>query len=934
MRSHFLIAALAGITAAAPARAQHGGPVEGARLALAASGEVGRVVGVVRDASQGSPVAGVQVQVAGSGIVATSTLDGRYTLTAVPSGTVTLEFKRIGYQAKTVQGVTVPPRGVVQQDVALHPQVFQLEEVVVTSALAERGSVSRAVEEQRIATNMINTISMAQIEASPDGDAGQAVQRVSGVTVQDGKYVFVRGLGERYTTTSLNGSRVPSPEPERRVVPLDLFPSNLLEAVTTSKTFTPDQPGDFSGAQVDLRTREFPAGRSFSLSTSVGLNTEITGRTVLQAPVVGREWLALAGDARQMPQPARDAGTLAGATQNEINTIVASFRNAWSAEPRRGSPSGSMSVSAGGEDPILGIRLGYVGSLTYSTAPEIRVGERRALAVAGSGGTRPQNEYTGGTTRTSVLWGGLLNLSTRIGGWTKLSLNNMYDRSGENEATRLTGDNEEFGTTFDLTRLTFTERSVWSSQLAAQHLVASRHQLDWSATLSGVSRNEPDRSDVVYVAARDVATGQVTPEYWFGAPRSATRTFSALTESSRDLRASTRFAFGPPSREFGVKIGGSVRHTERDADSRAFDVINYSLDESSRAGPPERIFDGANAAAGRLGLFINANGGRYTASDDNTAAFVQLEVPLSDAVRLVGGARLERARLQVNSLSPQGIPAEAALDDTDLLPALTVNIALNDRHNLRLSASQTLSRPEYRELSPVSHFDVLGGLVQFGNPDLRRARIQNADIRWEWFPGVGEVISLGAFAKRFRDPIERVIVATTGAPTLGFVNAEAAHNYGLEAEVRRSLAGLAEVLAPFTLFGNATLMRSDIRPGNAHISALTSASRPMVGQAGYVVNAGVSYLNRAGDLSATVLYNVVGRRIQEAGALPLPDSYEEPRHMLDVAFRAPLWSTVAAKLDARNLLDSPFQVTQGDVIRHRYRTGRTFSVGFTWKPQP
>jgi outer membrane receptor protein involved in Fe transport len=755
---------------------------------------------------------------------------------------------------------------------------------------------------------------------------------VSGVTVQDGKYVFVRGLGERYTTTSLNGSRVPSPEPERRVVPLDLFPSNLLEDVTTSKTFTPDQPGDFSGAQVDLRTREFPAGRLFALSAAAGLNTQVTGRTVPQAPVVGREWLGFAGAERDMPPPARQAGTLAGATQADINAIVASFRNAWSAEPRKGAAAGSMSVSFGGEDPLLGARIGYVGSLTYATVPEIRSDERRALAVVGTEGTRPQNEYAGTTARTSVLWGGLLNLSTRLGGGTKLSLNNLYDRNGENEATRLTGDNEEFGSTFDLTRLTFTERSVWSSQLAAQHLVGGRHQVEWSATLSSVSRNEPDRSDIVYIGVRD-PMGAVTPGYWFGAPRSATRTFSSLSESSRELRASTRLVFGPAPRAVALKLGGSYRHTERAADSRAFDIVNYALDETQRAEPPEDIFDGPNASAGRLGLFINANGGRYDATDDNTAAFAQLEIPLGDAVRLVGGARLERVQLQVNSLSPQGLPATAALDDTDVLPALALNVALNDRTNLRLSASQTLSRPEYRELSPVSHFDVLGGLVQYGNPNLKRALIRNADIRWEWFPDAGQVISVGAFAKQFRDPIERVIVATTGAPTLSFVNGEAAQNYGLELEVRRSLAGVAGFLAPLTLLGNTTVMRSEISPGNTDVSALTSAHRPMVGQAACVVNAGLAYLHPTRDVSATVLYNLVGRRIHEAGALPLPDSYEEPRHMLDAAVRVPLAPGVAAKLDARNLLDSPFQVTQGDVVRQRYRSGRTFSLGFSWRLQ-
>ena len=902
-------------------------------LRAGGASEAGRVVGRVLDGAQGAPLAGVAVVVDGTGLQTVTGVDGRYVLPQVPAGTQDLRFRRIGYKAKRVSGVQVPAGGAVEQDATLESQIVQLEEIVVVSAAAEHGSVSRALEEQRLAAHIINAVSMAQIEKSPDGDAGQAAQRVSGVTVQDGKFVFVRGLGERYTTTSLNGARVPSPEPERREVPLDLFPTSLLEGITTSKTFTPDQPGDFSGAEVDLRTREFTLRRTISLSTSVGFNDAIVGRQVSLAPTVGLEWLGFAGAERQLPEVARQAGDLRGASQADINTIIGSFRNAWSATPATGTPSGSVGLSVGGEDAILGLPLGYVGSITYGYGPEIRQGERRALAVpAAGGGTRPQNEYTGSTARTSVLWGGLLNLSTRVGAASKLSFNNLYDRSAENEATRLVGTNEEFGRDFDITRLTFTERTVRSNQIAGDHLLFGRHELDWSATFTGVSRNEPDRSDLVYEVRRDSTTGAVTPVGWWGAPRSAVRTFSTLTEHSRAVRSSLRLAVGSPGSPVGFKFGGAFRRTHREADSRAFDVINLLLDDADRAKPAEEIFDGTYAAQSRLWLFINANGGRYTATDENLAGFGQLEWPLGPAVRVIAGARVERARLDVESLSPQGVATNARLDNTDLLPALSLTVALAERQNLRASVSRTLSRPEYRELSPVSYFEVIGGMTVFGNPNLKRARIQNADLRWEWFPNAGEVISVGIFAKRFAAPIERVIVATTGASALSYVNAEGAHNYGTEFELRKSLARLSEALSPFEVFGNLTLMRSRITPGNDTISALTSTDRPMVGQAEYVVNAGLGYAHPSSDLSATVLYNVVGPRIAEAGVQPLPDTYDQARHVVDAALRVPLFRGVSLKLDAKNLLDAPYRTVQGSVVRREYRSGRTFALGLSWSP--
>ena len=296
----------------------------------------GRVVGQVVDAEKGSPIAGAVLEAVGAGIQTQSGFDGRYTLTNVPSGPARIRARFIGYQAKVVEGVEVPEGGAVQQDIALTVQVVELEEITVAAA-AERGTVNRALEEQRYAVNVVSSVTAEQISRSPDSDAGQAVQRVSGVTVQDGKYVFVRGLGERYTTTSLNGARIPSPEPEKKVVPLDLFPAGLLEGITTSKTFTPEQSGDFSGAQVNLKTREFPARRMGTLSVGIGLTTEATGVDLVRAPRTGREWLGYGGSVRQIPAVVREAGDLTTLTPAEVNQVTAAFRNSWSARRELGA---------------------------------------------------------------------------------------------------------------------------------------------------------------------------------------------------------------------------------------------------------------------------------------------------------------------------------------------------------------------------------------------------------------------------------------------------------------------------------------------------------------------------------------------------------------------------------------------------------------------
>ncbi len=900
-----------------------------------AAQESGRIIGRVVEGQQGAPVAGATVELVGTQRTVVTALDGRYTLEDVAPGPASLRVRMIGFGPPVGTGVQVPAGGAVAQNIALAAEVVQLAEISV-SAASEQGTVNRALEEQRNAANIVSAVSSEQIARSPDSDAGQAVQRVSGVTVQDGRYVIVRGLGERYTTTSLNGARIPSPEPDRKVVPLDLFPSSLLQGITTSKTFTPDQPGDFSGAQVDLKTREFPTGRVVTLSTSVGLNTAVTGRTLPRAPRTGTEWLGFGGSERKLPDVARQAGTLAGLTQADRIPIINSFRDVWSSRAGDAGPNGSLGLSVGGEDPLLGQRIGYIASLSYSYNQETRRDETRASAFAGPTPDQatPVNEYTGATGRESVLWGGLLNLSTRLGASSKISFNNSLTRTADNEATQLTGFYEQNAINLALTRLTFVERSVRSNQLLGEHLLGERHFLDWSASATGVTRNEPDRTDLVYVATENGA-GNLVPDFWFAANRSADRTFSEVDEHGYEGSLNYRLSLGSLTLPTWIKLGVMGRTVDRDADNRIYNLTSTSLTETERRARAEDIFSGFYASEGRLRL-SRGRDGRYTAEDRLVAGYVQSDIPVTDRIRLLGGARVERSDIGVSTFVVQGseevlVPAD--LETTDVLPALGITYFVNENQQVRVSATQTLSRPEYRELSPTNYFEILGGQRVFGNPELERALIQNYDARWEWYPRPGETISLGGFYKRFRNPIERILVQNADgfSPDITFANAEGADNYGVELEVRKRLDLVSGWLRQVTFFSNVTLIQSEIDVGNEGLSSLTNPSRPMAGQSEYVVNAGLGYSAEGGGLDATVMYNVAGPRLMEAGIFPLPDTYEQERHLLDVSVQFPVAQGLSAKLDGKNLLDQPVEYLQGPVTRLRYETGRIFNLGFKWE---
>jgi TonB-dependent receptor len=264
-----------------------------------------------------------------------------------------------------------------------------------------------------------------------------------------------------------------------------------------------------------------------------------------------------------------------------------------------------------------------------------------------------------------------------------------------------------------------------------------------------------------------------------------------------------------------------------------------------------------------------------------------------------------------------------------VLPSLALNLKLSDTQHLRLSVSQTLARPEYRELADVQYREVLGGENVRGNPALTRTLIRNADVRWEWYPAPGEVLSLGVFAKQFDDPIERVYRATSGTSQVTFVNAQSADNVGVELELRKRLGFIAAPLEDLTLFTNLTVMKSTIEIASS-ASSQTNTERRMVGQAPYVANVGVTYNPEWRSSSATLLYNVVGERIMSAGEVPLPDVIERPRHVVDFSLRTTILGGVSLKVDARNLLDAPYELMQGSVMRESYRSGRSYSFGLSW----
>jgi len=897
---------------------------------LSAQG-TGRIVGRIIDEAGGNGLTDVQIQVVGTTLGTMSGVDGRYSIPNVPEGSVSLLVRRIGVAPKTVTGIVVIAGKSTEQDIAISTTLIQLQAITVEASV-ERGTVADALDTQRKAANIINSITSEQIAKSPDGDAAQAVQRVSGVTVQDGKYVFVRGLGDRYTTSSLNGARIPSPEPEKKVVPLDLFPSSLIQSVTTSKTFTPDQPGDFSGASVDIKTKEFPANRVVTFSSAFSAGDAVTGQSLSYAPGVSGDLFAFGSNARGVPKSLLAGGNFdVTPTPAQTNQMVNDLRNAWSPRRRTGAGNGSAGFSVGGSDPVFGQNVGYLVSGTYAYSQETRTGLSRALALAsGQDEVSEVDRYTGEFGRSSVLWGGLANFSTLIGSKTRVAFNNTYNRTMDNDSRTETGYSQNLQLPLDIERLRYVERAVRSSQLAITNEFSDAHRLEYSLTASGVTRSEPDRSEIVY--ARDEANPSAPARWLGGSTEAAVRTFGDLAENALEGRVDYKYTFGYGILPRYIKVGGLARSVDRDADNLVYSLQSNALTDAQRSLRPEEIFGGQFSAgdAANFRVVPLAQGGSYSAEDRLVAGYAMVDYAVTERWSVIAGARFEQSDVRVDAFPTVGAAIRTNPTFNDVLPSLAVTYRMTQNQNLRFAASQTLSRPEYRELAPIQYREVIGFDNVLGNADLVRTLVQNADLRWEWYPTSAEILSVSLFAKQFQDPIERVYLGTSGTRIVSFQNADAAQNYGVEFELRKDLGSFGELFDPLTFFSNVTVMQSRIQLDGSRAS-ITRADRPMVGQSPYVINTGLTYTGRQSGVSATLLFNRVGRRIQDAGEAPLPDVYEESRNVMDLSLRFPILERVGLKVDARNLLDAPYKFTQGPVVRETWRQGRFYTIGLTWR---
>lgn len=918
---------------------------------LAAQAGMGRVMGRVVSSQTGEPLAAVQVTIPAISRGTLSDANGRYLLTAVPAGTHDLVVQSLGYGRKTVTGIRVPGDAPTALDISLAPQAVALEGVTV-SAAREQGSTTALLSERQRSAVVLDALGAEQISLTSDGDAASALKRVPGVSVVDGKFVYVRGLGERYGATTLNGAPLASPLPDKKAVPLDLIPASLLESVVTAKTYSPDQPGDYAGGLVQLETRNFPSSRLLKLSTSVGFEGNTSLQQGLGYSGGGLDWLGFDDGTRGLPAGvSRDQAVRIPGDPSQRSAFVEAVTGAWMPQREDIPLNRSFGLTYGGETDVAGRQLGFIASGTYSNSFSTTDDLTERFFVLGAGPSA-QVDYAGESTTHSVALGGLLNASYRLNETDRVSVNTVYNRLTDDQSRVLDGLFLSQGPFIWAPRLQYVSNELISSQLKGDHVLpwAQGATLKWRAGVSRAGRYEPNTRTVVYRAGEE---GE-QPEF-FASPSSGLIFHQNLVDDGASGALDARLPFSFRALPASLSLGASADLRNRDVYTRRFRFVPTS---GGLSGPELRLTPDELFVPERVGTQLDVvestfREDNYRAGLDVLAGYLMLDAELLPGVRAVAGARLERAVQTVDPSDPLGLSMEplqgAELENTDVLPALNLTLALAEEMSLRLGLSRTVARPQFRELTPFLYADYYGGLVSRGNPYIERSRIVNADLRWEWFFLPGALFSAGGFFKDFSQPIEPFAFQLGSSPAQTWVNTESASLYGAEVEVRATLGFLAPALEHLSLNANVTVAESRVAgdtvviydPDTGRPLPVASSGyedRPLFGQSPYVLNLGATYRLPSTGTSATVLFNRFGRRLDAFGGQSLPDIYEEGRNQLDLVLGHPLGRGLELKLSASRLLGNEVRFTQTfppddeTVTTRSYNSGRSFSLSVSWEP--
>lgn len=887
-------------------------------------GQTGSISGKVTDAKTGETVPGVKVMVEGQKIGILTDLDGFFSLQNLPVGTYALSFKYGMYTPQIITDLQVKSNADTTVFVTMQDSVLNIKAVDVIFVV-NKESNNNLLSLQRKNASVVDGISQESIKRSGDSKASDVLKRVSGASVQDNKFVVIRGLSDRYNFALINGAPLPSSESDRKAFSFDIFPSNMLDNLLIMKSGTPDLPGEFAGGVIDINTTE-PKDKDFqSIQVGGAFNTLTTFRNFAGYEGGKLDFLGFGTADRLIPESiptTEEYGTL---TKDQKAAYAKLMNFQWGTSYKTALPSGSLQYSLGKSYSLNEkSKLNFVYAYNYQNNFNTRTVIRREFEEQSSG-VVTKMELEDSVFTQSVMNSGMFNVQYKINEKHKISFKNMYSVNSEDKVNIRHGVRELDNDPHQWERSTnilYTQNKLLTSQLIGQHGL-KKGTFNWNLGYSDVSRNVPNQRRIVY-RKYSLLESDTTQQYVAVVQSNGTIPTAAgnmFWSSSNEKIMSARYDYTlplrPDSNKFELKVGAMHQYRTRDFSARNFGFSQYKPTGSSFNSqllllPEDELFAPEN-----LGLLDNGQGGfkleesskvddSYQASSLLHAGFIMADAMITSKLRLVGGLRVESYNQQFNYVE-FGSNRNQQIDSTviDFLPSLNVVYSLTKKMNIRASYYRTVSRPEFRELAPFAFYNFEMDNILSGNPSLQRATINNFDLRYEFFPGQGQVFSVSGFYKDFTNSIELINrTGTSGAPELYYTNVSKVTNIGAEMEYRVNLgfvnkADTSVFWDNMTLYANGSLIRSEV-----DLSAYTGAggSRPLQGQSPYIVNAGAYFTHPTQNWSISANYNIVGQRIYIVGNLQEPSVWENGRHVIDLQFAKTFNDRLELKLNVKDLL--------------------------------
>jgi len=903
---------------------------------LTNSGQSQSISGKIIDASNSELLVGAVVKLQNTSYGAISDLDGNYDISDIPQGNYIIEFSYIGYKSKTIKDVRVLANDVTKVDVALELEGVLTEEITVESTPTLANEQSLLIE-QKNSSKIQDGISEQQLKRAPDAAASDVLKRVIGVNIIDNKFVYVRGTSERYNNTTLNGVLVPSTEADKKSFSFDLFPSKLLENIIVAKSFTPDLPGNFSGGLVQLNTKDFVDQFTFGFETSGSFLTGSTSKGNFYNYNAGQDKVlfintGIDNGGRDIPS------NFPSEKFSGVNNYGKTLKNNWGQNENKTPVNGGFQLTLGNNFSLLKNPLGILFSYTYRNSFNNETIKRNEY----NSDTTTLVNFSGRSSAYKVTNGGMLNFNYKLGTNNKIGFKNTYSISSEDKTqyfegiSRVLSDFER-----KLYATDFTERILLSSQVSGSHYVNKFSQMNitWNVSYSESKRNEPDTKTAYYQRELGTEDQFFMPLSTIATANVGQRFYSKLFDINRNFGVNFDMNFLKIGKQKSkIKFGTLAVGTDRTFEARNFAPINRG---SFLIGfqPIDVIFSEENIDSTKLSYVETTDkSDKYDAVENQYAGYLMFDIPLNK-LRVITGLRYEYNEQKLNGFIRQtSDPVKVNQRNNDYLPSINIVYALNDKSNIRSSASQTVSRPELREIAPFAFIDFVTEGLLTGNPELKESLIQNYDLRYEIFPEAGEIVSLSLFYKRFNQPIEKVIVPTlqTAIPQYTFDNATGgAVNYGLELELRKKLGFISKRFNNLSLNANLSLVNSKVNlEGLA--TAVNETERRLQGQSPYIVNVGLFYDDYDIGLSTNLLYNRFGDKISEVGRSGFNDVIEKGRNVMDFSVSKSLLKNFEAKFTIRDLLDEDQIYTQKfilngseEIIKEVKRTTSGTNYSFT-----